>query len=134
MKQTERTKRTILTTDDRTPGKKSQHTLSANELTWQAADALAKKLPNQPTTAKLFATLVNVARMTPEAFGLARPAGDLPTATWTAATQLAIANKMRIPKLFERLVSVVNLFPERFYVDKPEESVGQIIAGLGGGK
>ena len=63
--------RVVLITD--ADGGKRQRSLYATEITWQMADAIKAKMPANPTMGEVFESLVNFARMMPEAFGLALP-------------------------------------------------------------
>ncbi len=116
----------VLITD--ADGGKRQRSLYATEITWQMADAIKAKMPNNPTIGEVFESLVNFARMMPEAFGLALPE-DTTGAIWELAGRIAKANKLgSAGGLFDRLVSTVSLFPERFFLDKPEDSVEKIFS------
>ena len=118
--------RVVLITD--ADGGKRQRSLYATEITWQMADAIKAKMPANPTMGEVFESLVNFARMMPDAFGLALPE-DTTGAIWELAGRIAKANKLgSAGGLFDRLVSTVSLFPERFFLDKPADSVEKIFS------
>jgi hypothetical protein len=109
-------------------GGKQKRSIYVTDVIWQMAESIRAKMPNNPTMGETFESLVNFARMMPEAFDLALP-NDISGDCWEMSKRMAKVNGLgSAGGLLDRLVSTVALFPERFFLDKPGDSVEKIFS------